>query len=166
MIRQLILMLFAVIPIGSAELLAAEKRRVIVTTDGEIDDECSMVRFLLYANDFDVEGIITSSSQYHAHGHKWAGDDWVQPYLDAYARVYSNLIKHDRRYPTPEFLRARTLLGNVKAEGIHSIEKHGLFEIDGDASIMESLDSLLKSFVKENRMKISGEYTPCYHIIK
>ncbi|WP_281350190.1 hypothetical protein [Maribellus comscasis] len=34
-----------------------------------------MARFLLYANDFSVEGIITSSSQYHAHGHKWAGDD-------------------------------------------------------------------------------------------
>ena len=56
--------------------------------------------------------------------------------------------------------------GNVKAEGIRSIEKHGLFEIDGDASIMESLDSLLKSFVKENRMKISGGYTPCYRIKK
>ena len=46
--------------------------RVIVTSDGEIDDECSMVRFLLYANEWDVEGIITSSSQYHWHGHSWA----------------------------------------------------------------------------------------------
>ena len=44
----------------------SQKPRVIVTTDGEIDDECSMVRFLLYANEFDVEGIITSSSQSHA----------------------------------------------------------------------------------------------------
>ena len=97
--------------------MASDKPRVIVTTDGEIDDECSMVRFLLYANEFDVEGIITSSSQYHSHGHKWAGDDWMQPYLDAYAKVYPNLVKHDPRYPTPEFLQARTLLGNVKAEG-------------------------------------------------
>ena len=91
--------------------------RVIVTSDGEIDDQCSMVRFLLYTNEWDVEAIISSSSQYHAHGHNWAGDDWVQPYLDAYAKVYPNLVKHDRRYPTPEYLRARTLLGNVKAEG-------------------------------------------------
>ncbi|MGB5334489.1 MAG: DUF1593 domain-containing protein, partial [Woeseiaceae bacterium] len=98
-------------------LMASDKPRVIVTTDGEIDDECSMVRFLLYANEFDVEGIVTSSSQYHSHGHKWAGDDWMQPYLDAYAKVYPNLVKHDPRYPTPEFLQARTLLGNVKAEG-------------------------------------------------
>ena len=47
----------------------------------------------------------------------WAGDDWVQPYLDAYAKVYPNLVKHDRRYPTPGFLQARVHLGNVKVEG-------------------------------------------------
>jgi len=91
--------------------------QVIATSDGEIDDECSMVRFLLYANEWDIEGIITSSSQYHWHGHRWPGDDWVQPYLDAYAKVYPNLVKHDSRYPTPEYLQARTLLGNVETEG-------------------------------------------------
>jgi hypothetical protein len=96
---------------------AQERPRVIATTDGEIDDECSMVRFLLYANEWDIEGIITSSSQYHSHGHNWAGDDWVRPYLDAYAKVHPNLVEHDRRYPTPRFLQARTHLGNVKAEG-------------------------------------------------
>ena len=96
---------------------AWERPRVIVTSDGEVDDECSIVRFLLYANEWDVEGIVTSSSQYHWHGHNWAGDDWVQPYLDAYAKVHPNLVKHDRRYPTPEYLQARTFLGNVAAEG-------------------------------------------------
>lgn len=96
---------------------AGDKPRVLVTTDGEIDDECSLTRFLVYANEWDIEGIITSSSQYHWQGHKWAGDDWAQPYLEAYAKVYPNLIKHDRNYPTPEFLKLRTLLGNVKAEG-------------------------------------------------
>ena len=93
------------------------RTRVIVTSDGEIDDECSLVRFMLYANEWDVEAIISSSSQYHAHGHNWAGDDWADPYLAAYAEVYPNLVKHDPRYPTPEYLLARTLLGNVKAEG-------------------------------------------------
>ncbi|GHB84580.1 DUF1593 domain-containing protein [Persicitalea jodogahamensis] len=94
-----------------------EKTRVIVTSDGEIDDECSLVRFLLYANEWDIEGIITSSSQYHWHGHKWAGDDWIDPSLDAYAKVYPNLVKHDKGYPTPEYLRAHTFLGNVETEG-------------------------------------------------
>ena len=93
------------------------KPRVIVTSDGEIDDECSMVRFMLYANEWDIEGIITSSSQYHWHGHRWAGDDWIDPYLDAYQEVYPNLVKHSQDYPTPEYLRSITFLGNVETEG-------------------------------------------------
>jgi len=94
-----------------------DRPRVIVTSDGEIDDECSMIRFMLYANQWDIEGIVTSSSQYHWQGHSWAGDDWIEPYLDAYAQVYPNLVKHDPAYPTPAYLRERTALGNVKAEG-------------------------------------------------
>jgi hypothetical protein len=93
------------------------KSRVIVTSDGEIDDECSLVRFLLYTNEWDVEGIISSSSQYHWHGHRWAGDNWAVPYLEAYSEVYPNLILHDSNYPTPEYLKSVYLLGNVAAEG-------------------------------------------------
>ena len=116
--KTVLILLLITSTLGGFSILAAsDKPRVIVTSDGEIDDECSMVRFLLYANEWDIEGIITSSSQYHWQGHKWAGDDWVQPYLKAYAEVYPHLVKHDRDYPTPAFLQARTLLGNVKAEG-------------------------------------------------
>ena len=93
------------------------KPRVIVTSDGEIDDECSMVRFLLCANEWKIEGIITSSSQYHWHGHKWAGDDWLDPYLEAYAEVYPNLILHDKDYPSPDNLKSVSFLGNVETEG-------------------------------------------------
>ena len=94
-----------------------ERPRVIVTTDGEVDDECSLVRFLLYCNEWDVEAIITSSSQYHWRGHSWAGDDWMDTVMGAFAQVYPTLIRHDARYPSPEFLRSRSFLGNVDAEG-------------------------------------------------
>ena len=96
-LRLPLLFLATLLPGELTSLKAADKPRVIVTTDGEIDDECSMVRFLLYANEFDVEGIITSSSQYHWQGHKWAGDDWMRPYLNA--------------YPLPDALRAITKQG-------------------------------------------------------
>lgn len=94
-----------------------EKPRIIVTTDGEIDDECSMVRFLLYANEFDIEGIVTTSSQYHWQGFSWAGDAWIDPYLEAYKAVYPNLVKHDPNFPTPSFLRKKTRMGNMSSEG-------------------------------------------------
>ena len=47
------------------------------------------------------------------------------------------------------------------------IEKHGYFEIRGDAAIMDPLDSLLKSFIAQHRMKLPvTDYVPCYRIIK
>ncbi len=90
--RPLLVLLATTMLGGHSTLTAADKPRVIATSDGEIDDECSMVRFRLYANDFDVEGIVTSSSKYHWQGHRWAGDDWIEPYLNAYAEVYRNLV--------------------------------------------------------------------------
>ena len=120
--------LFLLLCAGCVTMAKADthsKTRVIVTSDGEIDDECSMVRFLLYANEWDIEGIITSSSQYHWQGHKWSGDDWINPYLDAYEEVYPNLVKHDKDYPSPAYLRERTVLGNVKAEGEMAEETPG-----------------------------------------
>lgn len=75
------------------------------------------MRFLLYTNEWDVQGIISSSSQYHWQGYDWAGDDWQDKYLEAYAKVYPNLVKHDPNYPTPAYLRSQSLLGNVKDEG-------------------------------------------------
>jgi predicted Rossmann-fold nucleotide-binding protein len=56
--------------------------------------------------------------------------------------------------------------GNVKEQGIDLIERHGPFEIHGDASILEPLDKLLEAFVEQKRMKLPGSnYVPCYKVI-
>lgn len=121
LLQTFLVMIISLLLLSCTEKEANEvinaKPRVIVTSDGEIDDECSLVRFLLYSNEWEVEGIVTSSSQYHWQGHRWAGDDWNEPYLDAYAEVYPNLVKHDQNYPAPDFLKSVTFLGNVAAEG-------------------------------------------------
>ncbi|MBT3134818.1 LOG family protein [Alteromonas sp. ALT199] len=53
--------------------------------------------------------------------------------------------------------------GNVKAEGIAQIKKHGPFELTGDSALMNEIDMLLKSFVEQHRMKLPGSaYEPCY----
>jgi len=41
--------------------------------------------------------------------------------------------------------------GNIKEYGINAIEKYGPFELAGEASIMEPLDRLLRSFVAQRR---------------
>jgi len=57
--------------------------------------------------------------------------------------------------------------GNVKENGIRAIEEHGPFELSGDKKVMDALDTLLASFVAQNRMKLAGgEYAPCYRLKK
>jgi predicted Rossmann-fold nucleotide-binding protein len=55
--------------------------------------------------------------------------------------------------------------GNVKEQGIRLIEKHGPFELHGDRELMTMLDELLTAFVAQKRMKLSGEYRPCYKLV-
>ena len=55
--------------------------------------------------------------------------------------------------------------GNVKEDGMRRIDAYGPFEINGNADIMQALDGLLRAFVEQRRMKISGEYRPCYRVV-
>jgi predicted Rossmann-fold nucleotide-binding protein len=56
--------------------------------------------------------------------------------------------------------------GNIKEYGVNAIERYGPFELMGEASIMQPLDQLLRSFVAQHRMKLAGaEYTPCYRLV-
>ncbi|MBN6151196.1 LOG family protein [Xanthomonas sp. AmX2] len=55
--------------------------------------------------------------------------------------------------------------GNVKEDGMRRIDEFGPFEIHGDAAMMQALDELLRAFVEQRRMKISGEYRPCYRVV-
>lgn len=102
--------------------------RTVVTTDMEQDDLASLIRYLLYTNDLDTEGIIYTSSVWHwagpdnADGSKlywpgrWVGSTYIQDHvLPAYAKVYPNLVKHDRRYPSPARLASLVTLGNIES---------------------------------------------------
>ncbi|QWA12134.1 LOG family protein [Sodalis ligni] len=55
--------------------------------------------------------------------------------------------------------------GNVKENGIQSIEQHGPYKLRGDPDIMKRMDFLLQGFVAQHRMKLPGSaYIPCYEI--
>ncbi len=111
-----ICLLSACSPVGRVTSQDAPKARVVVLTDAEIDDQCSMVRFLLHSNEWETEAIITTSSMFHWQGHNWAGDDWMERFLSAYRQVWSNLVQHDPAYPEPDYLQRVTMLGNVAGE--------------------------------------------------
>ncbi|WP_345874861.1 nucleotide 5'-monophosphate nucleosidase PpnN [Shewanella algae] len=57
--------------------------------------------------------------------------------------------------------------GNVKAETMKNIERHGSFKLKGDPELMALMDKLLGAFVSQQRMKLPGTaYVPCYQIMK
>ena len=87
--------------------------RVIATTDGEIDDRCSMVRFLMYANEWEIEGLIHSSSRFHWLGNTWSGVEWINAQIEQYSRIYPYLRQNADGYPTPEELRSKVYVGNI-----------------------------------------------------
>jgi predicted Rossmann-fold nucleotide-binding protein len=81
-------------------------------------------------------------------------------------RLHKNQLRH---LLAADLRRAFSgvVAGNVKDQGIRAIEKHGLFEIRGDKSIMDPMDALLAAFTEQNRMKLPGKkYVPCYRIVK
>lgn len=86
------------------------KPRVIVMTDGEVDDRCSMVRFLLYNNELDVEGIIQTNSCFQRRG--WSRAHWLEQMLDAYDKVWPNLRVHDTGYASAQQLRSLCYVGD------------------------------------------------------
>lgn len=71
------------------------------------DDVQSMVRFLVYANEFDVEGLVASAGTFANIARKQNILDMV----DLYDHVDENLREHDSRYPTADHLRAVTWQG-------------------------------------------------------
>ena len=55
--------------------------------------------------------------------------------------------------------------GNVKDQGIKTIEQYGPFKLSGDNNLMQLMDKLLQDFVDQQRMKLPGStYIPCYEI--
>jgi hypothetical protein len=72
--------------------------RVIATTDGEVDDRSSMIRFLLYTCDFDVAGIVQVNSRYQKSGH--SDKKWIEAQLDTYEKLLPQLRKHNPSYST------------------------------------------------------------------
>jgi hypothetical protein len=89
---------------------AAEKPRVCVLTDieNEPDDAMSMVRFLTYANQFDIEGLVATTS---IHQKNRVAPQRIRRIVEAYGRVRDNLELHEPGFPTGEFLLERVSEG-------------------------------------------------------
>lgn len=90
----------------------SHKARVIHTTDmgADPDDQQSLIRQLVMANQIDIEGIITSTGCWKK---SQQDTQYVDNILQAYQQVYPNLIKHAPDFPTPGFLQSVSVIGQT-----------------------------------------------------
>ena len=89
-----------------------EKQRVVVMTDiaNEPDDQMSMVRFLVYSNHFDIEGLIATTSTWMKNKVR---PDVIHMLIAAYEQVRPNLLKHQPGFPPADDLRKVLVTGQV-----------------------------------------------------
>jgi hypothetical protein len=92
--------------------VAQEKPRLFVLTDisNEPDDEESLVRLLVYANEFDVEGLVATTSTWLKTKPR---EDLIRRDIAAYAEVRTNLLKHAPGFPPADQLLAVTKTGQT-----------------------------------------------------
>ncbi|MDT0686461.1 nucleoside hydrolase-like domain-containing protein [Autumnicola psychrophila] len=86
------------------------KPRVINTTDlgADPDDEQSMVRQLVSANEFDIEGLIVATGCWKKSQNN---TDMLDKLVEAYSQAYPNLKTHADGYPSPEYLKSISVMG-------------------------------------------------------
>jgi len=89
-----------------------ERPRVIVMSDiaNEPDDQMSMVRLLVYANQFDIEGLVATTSTWMR---RTVRPDVIRTVLDAYGQVQPSLAAHEPGFPSADTLRARVVPGQA-----------------------------------------------------
>lgn len=86
------------------------KNRVIITTDlgADPDDQQSLVRLMVSSNEFDLEGLIVSTSLWKT---SQSSTGMLDKIINAYGQVVSNLQKHASGYPAFSYLQSITKMG-------------------------------------------------------
>jgi hypothetical protein len=112
MVRILVALLFF-----TATLHSAERPRLAVLTDigGDPDDQQSLVRLLVYSNEFEIEALIASSAGTLGElKEPTTRADLIKQTIAAYGLVRPNLLKHAEHWPEAEQLLKVIRSGSVQ----------------------------------------------------
>lgn len=115
------------------------RQRLLVLTDmgADPDDEQSLVRLLLYANQIDIEGIVATTSCWQQNRIR---PDFIARIVDAYEKVQPNLLKHESGYPSADDIR--TVVKN-------GLPKYGMQGV-GDGMDSEGSDWIIQQLEKDD----------------
>ncbi|KAF9691195.1 hypothetical protein EKO04_010810 [Ascochyta lentis] len=115
------------------------KHRVFVATDmsNEPDDQMSLVRFLTYANELDIQGIAGSTS---IHKNDSVDEATIREVISAYGNVTVNLNAHvppSAPYPTADELLSKVTIGHP----VYGLAALNLNLSDAAAAFIDVVDS-------------------------
>jgi hypothetical protein len=122
-------------------LSAAERPRLLVLTDigGDPDDQQSMIRLMLYSNEFDIEGFVASASGTPGELKRAVTrPDLIREIVTAYGQVRPRLLEHADGWPEPESLLSRIRTGNPQRGRSHIGEND---DTEGSRWIIERVDA-------------------------
>src|SRR5262245_48965374 len=118
--RWLVLFLLALgcalFPLGDSRADEGPARpRLMVLTDigGDPDDQQSLIRLMLYSNEFEIEGAIASASGTPGElKAEVVRPELIREIVEAYGKVGDNLLLHASGYPAASQLLERIKSGN------------------------------------------------------
>jgi len=135
------LLLAASLIIGCTMMVAQnkvpQKPRILISTDiggTDPDDNQSMMHYLLYCNEFDCEGIVSSPS--YGDGTK----EEIIRMVGLYEQDLPKLKKHGKGWPKPDYLRS------IAKQG-----RHGAVRLEGYQEATEGSDWIVQCARREDK---------------
>ncbi len=140
------------------EIDKSTQERILITTDLEIDDMNGVILSLMYADNYDIAGIVWTAGMYHFSGdgglhtlgeitphwrcnamhcghtvenagglreYRPVDPTWLPRIMDCYEKDYVLLSKNNPNFPTPDYIRSITKVGNIEFEGDYRFETEG-----------------------------------------
>lgn len=133
--------IFAFFLLTVANIGAADRPRLCVLTDigGDPDDQQSMVRLMVYTNEFEIEGLIASAAGIPGQlKEARTRPDLIREIVVAYGKVRKNLARHADGWPTEAELAGRIKSGNPQRGREHIGDGH---DTEGSRWLIERIDA-------------------------
>lgn len=119
----------------------ANRPRLLILTDigGDPDDQQSMIRLMVYSNQFEIEGLIATASGTPGElKEAITRPDLIREIVRAYGEVRQNLVKHETNWPETKFLLGRIKSGNPHRGRDHIGSKH---DTEGSKWLIKCIDA-------------------------
>lgn len=137
---MMVRLIFSLLALASVSF-GGQRPRLAILTDigGDPDDQQSMIRLMVYANEFDIELLLASASGTRGELKKAVTrPDLILQIIDAYDAVLPSLKTHASGWPEAAKLRACVKSGNPHRERAYIGDGH---DTEGSRALIERVDA-------------------------